>query len=350
MGKPDDVMYREEIRFVAEFLDQRELVLHEPRHLVRHAFGPALPRAFPGQDAQMARRSASLGHELAGIFVTQFVERKLDALEYRERLVQELPRIDSSEFVERPEHALGIRMQRKAQSPDGLAEPDCRQRVLQHSPLAAVHVHVAARDQGQTELSCGLAAFIERLPVAAVGQKLHREPQAAGETFRKPGPVRAVAGCLGQPEHQALRILQVTGQIFPADPVLSLGGRPARESDQPAKLAVGPAVRRENDQLQMLFGRELAADDELERQVPHCRMGTHDAGDRTLVGQGEPRIAKPGGLLDEFRRMRRSAQEREVAQAMQLRVWRRGHDRKRLAGCRQPKRPCRNHSCVTRSR
>ena len=120
----------------------------------------------------------------------------------------------------------------------------------------------------------------------------------------------------------------MTGQFLPADSVLSLNGRSSRKADQPAKLAVGPTVRRENDELEVLPGRDFTADDELQRQVPRCRMGTHDAGDGTFVGQSESRIAKLGGQLDQLLRMRRPAQKRKVAETMQLCVFHRRHDRR----------------------
>ena len=147
-GKPDDIVNREEIRLVLELPDELKLMLHESRHFLRYAFRPAPPRAFLSQNAQMVRRSPSLGHKLAGILVAKLVERELDALKYRERFAQEVPRINPGKLVKGPEHALRVRMKCKAQSLDGFPVPNRRQGVLQHSPLTAVHMHVAARHQG----------------------------------------------------------------------------------------------------------------------------------------------------------------------------------------------------------
>ncbi len=50
----DDVVDRQEIRFVAQLGDKLEFVLDEPHDLLRHPAGPALPHALPGQFSQVA--------------------------------------------------------------------------------------------------------------------------------------------------------------------------------------------------------------------------------------------------------------------------------------------------------
>ena len=63
---------------------------------------------------------------------------------------------------------------------------------------------------------------------------------------------------------------------------------------------------------------KLRADDELERQLVGSRIRSHDSGDGALIGQRETRIAELGCGGHELLRMRSSAQERKVAETVQL--------------------------------
>ena len=70
----DDVMDGQEVRRVAEVVDDGELVLKLARDLGGHAARVALARALPYQVAEVLHRRHALRHDLVGIFVAQLVE------------------------------------------------------------------------------------------------------------------------------------------------------------------------------------------------------------------------------------------------------------------------------------
>ena len=104
----------------------------------------------------------------------------------------------------------------------------------------------------------------------------------------------------------------------------------------------------QRDDCEPIVADELAADDELERQLFGGRMRSHDSGHGALVGQREARVAELGRGSHELRRMRSPAQEREVAEAVKLGVnaVRAVRDCMSLLGSRQPNNPCKNQERV----
>ena len=72
--------------------------------------------------------------------------------------------------------------------------------------------------------------------------------------------------------------------------------------------------------VQAVATAEFAADDELQRQLFRRRVGTNDTRDGAFVGEREPRVTELGRGAHELLRVRGAAQEREVAEAVQLRV------------------------------
>ena len=145
--KTHDVVNRQEIRFVTELRDELQLVLDELHDLLRHTAGPALAHTLTGQLSQVACRGLAPGNGFVGILVAQLVERKVDVLRDMQRLAQQVLRIEMREHLESAEVTFTVRIQPETGLVDGHALADRRQRILQHAPGTAMHVHVAARYQ-----------------------------------------------------------------------------------------------------------------------------------------------------------------------------------------------------------
>src|SRR5690606_26584089 len=84
--------------------------------------------------------------------------------------------------------------------------------------------------------------------------------------------------------------------------------------------------------------RECAADDQLDAALLGGDERANDARDRAFVGQRDCGVAEIRGPLDELLRMRRTLEEREVAERMELGV------------THQPSLPCRYQRPSARSR
>src|SRR5688572_1596521 len=110
-GVAHDVVHGQEIRLVAQLGDQLELMLDELAHFRRLACRPPPPAAALRQRPQVAGRSLALRDQLVRILVTQLRQREIDALEYRERLVQQFGGITPDELRLGPQAALAVRMQ-----------------------------------------------------------------------------------------------------------------------------------------------------------------------------------------------------------------------------------------------
>lgn len=123
---------------------------------------------------------------------------------------------------------------------------------------------------------------------------------------------------------EALREVCDVGHV---DAALALERSKAPAGDEPRQPAVGWAVGGKQDEGRAVEGRDFGADDQLEGPVGVCGVvfpggdvGPDGAGERVAIGDGEGFVAQGGGLVDELFRMRRSAQEGEVGQAIELGV------------------------------
>jgi hypothetical protein len=196
----------EEIRFVLQFGDQRELVLDQladvegdrPRdsgtdHVFHYAsaqshgqfrrkrgLSPISPRQSRfDQRAQMRCRRLSLRHDLLRVLVTQLVEGERAALRDRDGLGKQLGRIDRRQPRARTQMPLAVRMKRVAAFGERLFHADRRDRVLQRAPGAHVHVNVAGGDLPQARLPRQRRAVCKPGAVAGMGEELDGNPRAA---------------------------------------------------------------------------------------------------------------------------------------------------------------------------
>ena len=157
-----------------------------PRRLARRRGRKASGEALLGEPPQVRGRRFSWRHDLLGIFVAQFFERKLAALRDGERLGEPGGGIEALQGFERPQVALAVRVQRVAGLRDRRFQPDGGQRVLQGAAFALVHVYVAGRHKRQASYVGNSDELLATYGIVGVEQTLSRDPQRAGKTRGKP--------------------------------------------------------------------------------------------------------------------------------------------------------------------
>jgi hypothetical protein len=74
------IVHGEEIGLVSQFRDQREFVLDESPHVLRHSLRPASARALHSELAQPSCSVLARRHQLLRVLIAQLIERKLAAL------------------------------------------------------------------------------------------------------------------------------------------------------------------------------------------------------------------------------------------------------------------------------
>ena len=94
--------------------------------------------------------------------------------------------------------------------------------------------------------------------------------------------------------------------------------------DQARDFPVGRGVRGEQYESRPVLEADFRARDQVQAASLRRHVGTHAAGERAFIGQRKRGVAKRVGLPDEFLGMGCTAQETEVADAMQFRVRGRG--------------------------
>ena len=130
-----DGVHRQEIGRVAQRLDQAELVLEEAHHLVRHAFGIAARRPFPGELLERLLGGEARHRLFFGILVGELFKREAALLGDRDR-----PRQSVGIAAEQPMHffgrlqvPIGMALAAKTGIVDGDVVPDAGDDVLQHA-------------------------------------------------------------------------------------------------------------------------------------------------------------------------------------------------------------------------
>ena len=100
----------------------------------------------------------------------------------------------------------------------------------------------------------------------------------------------------------------------------ALGRAALAEGQQPREPAIGGAIRGIGEEARAVAQIEAAADDEPDPDL-FCRMmRAHDAGKAVAVGDRDRPMAERGRGQHQLVRMRGTAQKREIAGDLQLRV------------------------------
>ncbi len=185
-GEGDDIVDGEEIGFVTQFGDDRELVFDLRPHPVRDAGRPAFRGTLLGEPAQISARCLAGRHHVIGIFVAQFIETEGAALGDADSLGEPLRFIQMGKPRAAAQIALAVGIERKTGFLDGNAVADGGEHILQHTPAAQMHVHIARRHQGQLGGPAQVAQMIDVPRIVRAAMQLQRDPCPAGKGCRQP--------------------------------------------------------------------------------------------------------------------------------------------------------------------
>src|SRR5581483_2841504 len=237
---------------------------------------------------------------------------------------------------------------------DGSVQTDGCHCILQHPALTHVHMNIAAGHERQAELTtqnfeCGQVLFVR-----TVQEQLDGNADVGSETVPQPARLFRARRFRRYPQDETL-LQSRSLYIFPAQTIAAFRSRASSTADQPAKPAIAVAINRDRHELQAALEAELGADEQFQPQQLGGHVRPYHSGNGTLIRDGQCAVAQSTGTIDELLWMRSTAQERKVADAMQLSV-----AGGRAAGCSScfrtvashrrtpgahPNTPCRNHRC-----
>ena len=325
----DDVVDREEIGRVIQLLNQRELLVDEAAHFLRHAIGKFLAGTELDKIDEVGVRCLTRRHRLIGGFV-------FEVIQIEGACGGNLQRASQRHLVslEEPHHlmrwlkvALGIGCEPKSGIADAYTLADASQDVLQRAAMGRVienvacrhERHVATPRQGGKRRNVG-AIF------AAVGVR-GGEIESGGCEARLEAPQLGLETCgiRGFAPAPALwrdcnEDLAVCGgsDVLERENALAFVGAPLTERKQSAKTAIGRAVRRQTEDTWRVGEIEADTDNELETDLLCGHMRAHDAGKRIAVRHRQRRKTQRLSLLHQLMRVRAPAQEGEVGRHLQL--------------------------------
>ena len=319
----DDVVDGQEEMLVTEFLDEDKLVFELASDLGRDAAWPKALRTLQGELAQMIDGTHAGRHQLVRIDIVDVAQVEPATCCNAPALRNQRGRVDRGEILASTQMALAIRKQCMAGFGDRAAEADGAQRILQGAPTACMHVHIAAGDQRQGMALAECLQLGQRRGIVDAVMQFDGNPGAPGKMMGNPGGIGIPVGDPGRtrrPQHQHLGVQAF--DIGASQRVRALGTAPATARDQFADARISALAARQQDEFRAVVELHFGADDQGNAGCLGGFQRTHDAGQRTFVGDRQRAVAEPGRAFEQFRGTRCAALETEIAQRMQLGVGR----------------------------
>ena len=230
-------------------------------------------------------------------------------------------RMDVAERAARAQVAFAVAEQVRAGIGQRQAVADRGHRVLQHALPAHGHVHVARGHGRQLQIEGQREQAIEACGIVVVAVQFDGQMRTLAEGGAQPGAFVRIRRRARQPQSEQAsraRVERLRFDIATRHAILALDAGPSRDRDQPAQLRVAGQVLDQQDQPQAVVELEFGADDELDAGDLRRLVRTHDARQRTLVGDRQRLVAAARGALEQLLGAGSAAQEREVRQAVQL--------------------------------
>ncbi len=257
-----------------------------------------------------------------------------------QRLRQQLRRIQPRQPAALTQMPLTVGIQAGTGLRQRHAMADGRQCILQAAARAHMHVHIPAGHQRHRAVPADVQQLRQVLPIRALEQQFHGDPQICRQSSCAATAVAATTGT-APGSHRIRQSCKMPLHILARQMIAALRRRTPAVGDQRAQARIAVAIGRQGDKLQATGKREFRPDDELQGCAPshllHRHVRPHHARHRTLIGDGQRAVAELLRPLHQLRGSRCAAQEGEVAEAVQLRIGgrRRAH----------PDSPCRNQRC-----
>jgi len=285
-----------------------------------------------------------LRNDLARVLVAQLVERKGAALGPGHARGQPIGRIQQAQAQPRTQVGLGVGLQRRA----GLGHAAVQARGLQHieQRLARtrVHAHIAHGQYRQPGERGQVPHHAHPLRIVRAAVQRQRQRRAVAEPLLQPGRTRVPNGQVGprlhHQQHQAARqpgqerrLRHLAFDVGHPGFVGALGGTAPRHGDPARQVDVAAVVLHQHRQAHARQRRrphprlridqpELRPHHQVQATLARLRMRPHHPRQRALVGHRQRRIAALLRTIDQLMRMRRPAQEAEVAAAQKLGIGR----------------------------
>ncbi len=325
-GKTDDVVHGQEVAFVLELDDHRQLVFHLRAHLVADALGPAPAHTLLGQFTQPAARRLPCRHQFARVFVAQLAQIKLAAPGYGLRLLEQRWRIQLGQRRQGSQVALPVGEQPMAGLGHAGVMADGREGILQRTATAGMHVHVAHRYSRQTQAQRLGLPMQQALGIFSAAVQADPQPQPLAKQSLQPQAMGI--GLVGRRQPDGQQAAQVSGlEVFAQRAVFALGRPAPRQSDQPAQRLIALQVFDQQHQLGAVFKVNFTAGNQRQLHRLGRLPGAHDAGQRALVGDRQGTVTVLPSALEQLASTRGPPLKTEVAQAVQLGIRHGGCDR-----------------------
>ncbi len=336
-GKAHDVLHGEEIRRETELADELELVFDLAADLLRHARGIAPHRPFARQALEFLLRRRTVIAGLVGIIVAELVQGEAAALgdlqraRHRVGTAAEEPR----HLRRRLQMAFGMGFQAIACGGDSTALADAGDDVLQLPPLRGVVEHVIGGDERQSRALRQRRQAMEALRIVAAIEHLRREIGAAREVVGELREKRGEARLILRRQRQQQLPFALLHDIGISETALAFLRAALAERQKAREPAVSDAVGRKAEQARRIVKIEPTADHQRKVELLRGAVRPHHARQRVAVGDGDGALTELHRAQHQLRRMRRAAQEREIAGDLQLGI------------AAHAKTPCRNQRGAT---
>ncbi len=164
-GETHDVVDGEEVAFVLELGNELQFRLDKFARLLGRAIRPAPARALLGQHSQPAGRRLPGRYQLVRVLIAQLLEIEGAALGNAQRLAQQYGRIEFAQLLVWPQMPFAIGKQTESGLGHGDVMAHGGEGVLQGTPAAGMHMHIASRHGRYIQFACQLLQAFQTLRI-----------------------------------------------------------------------------------------------------------------------------------------------------------------------------------------
>ena len=322
-GIAHNVINREKVSRILQLFDQRQFLVDQRLHLRRDAVSAVMTSGtFPGEIMQMLLRRLAGRHRLVGIIIFQLIKLEGDG---RDEIGGSLDCF--SVVAEQPQHflwwfqvAFGVLFEKLPGCENSRVVAGCRQHILKRAAVGMMIEHVIGGEQRHIGFGCKTGDAFGPASVMALMRHGERQPDRAGGSLRNLGQARGkIRSVVFRRKDRDLELSGAKQQVAPFEMAFALdGGACLALRQQAAQLPIGRTITRIDDHIRRAVGEGQATADEkpeiaLVAKILPCRMCPHHTGQRVAVGNADTGQTKLMRTRYQFLRMRRTAQEGEIA-------------------------------------
>jgi hypothetical protein len=197
--------------------------------------------------------------------------------------------------------AFAIRLPVFTEIRHGTAEPYGGQHIMEITPRSLVIENSIAGDKRKAHLFGDLLKSLQHpFVVRATMEPGHDITAVAKNVAPSVQFILLLFRLVGIEQRTRQKSLGVLGDVVKCQPAIALRSASFADGQQTRQPTVSRAIRCQKNDWRTILGRDFCSNQQLQSERFRRRVRSHDSGQTVPIGDGQCRILKCGGALDQF--------------------------------------------------